>query len=764
MTPSRFRIKLKLKRNSLFIKLLGGFFSVILLLLSFNLFSFAYFSENIQEEVIKYNKQNVGVTAERYENHIRIVQGTIARLYFNPKVVLLTELANSEQFEPVNLVVDEIRATIGNELLFLDNIVLQFAKNGFVLDKHGPGRTEETFARTYLSADYGPSYWTGQLGMTETIRLFPQSVFTDVPYNRSGAYIPVIMRNKINDALYIAVLLDAEKMFRSFHSSIDRRFYVLDDGGTTIYRSTDEPLPDGIIGELAEGDGFVKLDSSYYFYKKGPTGLTYVNAVSDANVAREASRLKVVLLAVLALAAAISVAISVFVSVGFNTPVRTIIDTIEHADPDSPLQSKIDEFNFIHDKIRTILRTNRDIHDDLHEKTAMLRQFGFLNKLKNIYSAADPLTEPNKPFYLVLFQLALTRQFHETLAVKPERASYLIKEYIAATMADRFGDTITLQAEKDEIMTLVFADKPASEVVRALEFVKSVFDRDKAYCFLTIAFHPELREPTGFTAAYETARSMVQQRMPSGETELVLAYDPPPVRIGFLPAQEREFAGRLQAGNAEAVLELVGRVLVQMEKKRSPAAHYVEFAKEATAKTMAALIAMNLDISGIFDGRTPYDDIQSCATVDDFVRFFETFLGEACRLVARKKEESHPVKRAVLDYLHRHYHEDISLETAADRLNMSAGYMSKLFKEQTGMNFSDYLNDLRMEKAKELLRDTDLKIQHIAEKVGYYNVNSFIRMFKKTIGVPPGEFRRMHRFGGEKEASEGDPGKPGSVP
>lgn len=755
--------RFKLKRNSLFIKLLGGFISVILLLLSFNLFSFAYFSENIQNEVIKYNRQNVEVTSERYENHIRIVQNTITKLYFNPKVVLLSELANTEQFEPVNLVVEEIRTILNNELLYLDNIVMQFGKNSFVIDRHGPGRTEETFSRVYTSPDYGPAFWLGQLNAADTLRVFPQSRFSDALYNRSGSYIPIVLRNKMNDALYIAVLLDADNMFRSFHSSIDKRFYVLDERGDLMYHSTDEPLPTSVSDKLLGRSDYFKLDNSYYFYTKGSTGLTYVNVVSDESLAKESSRLKFVLLAVLALAAAMSVVISVFISVGFNTPVRRIIDTIEQADTDTRLRSKIDEFNFIHDKIKGILRTNRDIHDDLNEKTDKLRHVGFLNKLKNIYSADNELADTNKPFYLVLFQLTLTRQFNQSLSVRPERAAFLIKEYIDATLSERFADTITLQAEKDEIMALVFSDKPADELVRALEAIRAVFDHDKAYCFLTIAFYPQPHEPTGFTAAYEMARAMVQQRKLGGDTEIILDYEPQQaMRFGFMPAQEREFTAHLQAGNEPAVLDIVRRVLGAMEKRNSPAAHYVDFAKEATAKTMAVLIAMNHDISGIFDGPSPYETIQSCASVDDFTGFFESFLGKAIALVHRKKEDCHPVKHVLIDYLHRHYQEDISLESAAERLNMSAGYMSKLFKDQTGLNFSDYLNNLRIDKAKELLRTSDCKIQEVAERVGYINVNSFIRMFKKTTGLPPGEFRRMHRFDGERR-SKPDDGKPESA-
>lgn len=64
-----------------------------------------------------------------------------------------------------------------------------------------------------------------------------------------------------------------------------------------------------------------------------------------------------------------------------------------------------------------------------------------------------------------------------------------------------------------------------------------------------------------------------------------------------------------------------------------------------------------------------------------------------------------------------------------------------------GINFNDYLNNLRIEHAKELLISLDLRVQEIALQVGYLNVNSFIRMFKRASGLTPGEYRKSHASG-----------------
>ncbi|MBW7453101.1 helix-turn-helix domain-containing protein [Paenibacillus sepulcri] len=90
------------------------------------------------------------------------------------------------------------------------------------------------------------------------------------------------------------------------------------------------------------------------------------------------------------------------------------------------------------------------------------------------------------------------------------------------------------------------------------------------------------------------------------------------------------------------------------------------------------------------------------------------------------------------------FHTSISLESYADQHGVTSYNLSKAFKQYTGTNFIDYLTITRLEKAKELLSGTDLKINTIAEKVGY-QPTYFIRIFKKVEGITPGRYRETMR-------------------
>ena len=88
---------------------------------------------------------------------------------------------------------------------------------------------------------------------------------------------------------------------------------------------------------------------------------------------------------------------------------------------------------------------------------------------------------------------------------------------------------------------------------------------------------------------------------------------------------------------------------------------------------------------------------------------------------------------------------NFSIQEAANKLDMSASYLSQYFKQQTGETLTGYVAQLRIQKACTLLKTTTMPVQMISESVGYYNQNSFIRRFKQITGVTPGEYRRMNQ-------------------
>lgn len=92
-------------------------------------------------------------------------------------------------------------------------------------------------------------------------------------------------------------------------------------------------------------------------------------------------------------------------------------------------------------------------------------------------------------------------------------------------------------------------------------------------------------------------------------------------------------------------------------------------------------------------------------------------------------------------YILKNLDKNVQLADLAETMGYSAKYMSRLFKQQSGVGFSDYKTDIKIERAKELLEKTDYRIKRIAYELGYENSESFVRIFKKRTGTTPSRYR-----------------------
>lgn len=99
--------------------------------------------------------------------------------------------------------------------------------------------------------------------------------------------------------------------------------------------------------------------------------------------------------------------------------------------------------------------------------------------------------------------------------------------------------------------------------------------------------------------------------------------------------------------------------------------------------------------------------------------------------------------RSILLYIQKNYQQDISLETVADTFWIHKVYLAKTFKQETGKSVNEYIRNVRIEKAKELILDGRFKINEIVSATGFHNPQSFYTIFKKCVGMTPREYREQ---------------------
>ncbi|MDD3339831.1 MAG: response regulator [Lachnospiraceae bacterium] len=101
-----------------------------------------------------------------------------------------------------------------------------------------------------------------------------------------------------------------------------------------------------------------------------------------------------------------------------------------------------------------------------------------------------------------------------------------------------------------------------------------------------------------------------------------------------------------------------------------------------------------------------------------------------------------PVIRIVKRYIAEHYQEEVTLTAAAELVNLSPVYLSRLFKKEENTNFLDYVNQYRIDIAKKLLKDVHYNVAEVTELAGFNNARYFAKYFKKSVGITPSEYRK----------------------
>lgn len=745
---------LPVKNGSLFRKFWTVFTLVILLLAVILLLVFGVFLNYYRSENVKYNELSIATTANHFENQFRLIEKVLLRLYFNGSVDRLKRDSPID-YETVGQVAGEIRGLMSNELPYVDNIFLVSASQSFVVEKDGLSSLDDMFTKYYTSPDYRVPFWEEQFQLPYHFRVLPASDFSRIRYDREvlpiGQLLPVIVKNEFNKSFYIVAMIDIARMIDDYRLSYSDDFYLLDGEGRRLWGLGELfAAESGAVDWLSAGSGLFSETYTTYYYKTGDmSGLRYVNVLSNSRLHAQVNQLLLYAVSFVVLFALAAFLLLVRFSRSVNRPLQNIVQAVQKLDPSDAAPSGIQEFEIINEQLGRLLRMNREITSDLDQKNALLKNVDYLYKVKNIHSGVRAFADGDAdlPFVFALFHLQFRPGFERHIDMPKEKATYVVKELIQLHMADHHPRSVTVQVEHNVIMTLLYCEGEAVPDPR-LGWLAGMLDHDSDLCVVTIACANRLWDPGEWNTAYLKHTNMLQYRTLEPSAQIVSDLPAEAVPATYMSAaQEKQLQSFVQAGNEAAVIPLVMNIAEALHRRGAPVAFFHGFAGEVIGLAMKELISLQVDVYPQLTESSPYARIRECSSLPEFQSGLREFLQAGLKLIRDKRELKDDVIAYVLQYIGEHYAADISLEQVADKLGLSRNYFSTYFKEKTGHTFSEYVNDLRIGQAKKMLLDGKHKVHDIAVMVGYQNTNSFIRMFRKKLGIPPGEYRKSQILG-----------------
>ncbi len=247
--------------------------------------------------------------------------------------------------------------------------------------------------------------------------------------------------------------------------------------------------------------------------------------------------------------------------------------------------------------------------------------------------------------------------------------------------------------------------------------------------------------------SYQTAVDALGYRAIVGKGKTIYINDVEPVSRGKLQLDakdEDELVAVIKFGTREGIEQVLKNLSSRMEDAKVHARQYQVYMLSIINSMIRLMQQYDLDMDEMFDSEAQYEDILEGLFHRE--EFIYRIVPIACRMnEAMNRERDNTTKKVIQqakEYIREHYsNPELSVEMLCRHLHMSAAYFSTMFKKETGQTYINYLTEVRLKKAVELLNETDEKTYVIARKVGYQEQNYFSYVFKKRYGVSPTKYR-----------------------
>lgn len=211
---------------------------------------------------------------------------------------------------------------------------------------------------------------------------------------------------------------------------------------------------------------------------------------------------------------------------------------------------------------------------------------------------------------------------------------------------------------------------------------------------------------------------------------------------------EDKVIDHIMKGEEEQAVESVYQFIAEVRKKALNEFMLQQTVLQLLADVQFAMLKSGYTMTEYFNGLNRFEILSHLKDDQAMILWFEeNVIKPLIRIVKKHTNEADirvkTIVRGVIEIIQSEYASDISLESCADRYDISAFLLSRIFKQVTGMNFIDYLTKVRLDHSKKLLTGTGMTINDIALKVGYQGTY-FNRIFKKHEGISPSRYREVY--------------------
>ncbi|MCR8630035.1 AraC family transcriptional regulator [Paenibacillus radicis (ex Xue et al. 2023)] len=769
---NRWTFSFPLRENKLFFKILAYFLSLLIPIVVIGIVFYFQFYHAQRNQLNEKIASTLKTSVSTIDTNLHTAQKAGISLFYDPTIqrIMLPEdlYAWSNRAE-----LPLISKIIAN----YSNIAIEYIVNMFVMiDKEKvftAGGIEDFslfFNKTYQYAEYPKEFWEKRLETTH--RQFEILPPTFVSTNKRKV-VPFITVNHVGSHqanLVINIPLDMiERILVNNAIFTTSRFAVIDGQQNIILNGSPELISEDVISalfqEAKEGRKTSEIHIANQLYvmnidKSDRYGWYYFAITPESEFRLLAGRIFSLIISICIVLAAIGIAFSFIFSKNLYTPIKRIRDILEHNpngnDTADSIETVRNEMDFINHGVRQLLENNMAFQNQLKRNSEeFLDQSIYQLLTGNVPSDGEytnhPIAEMFKGaaggYVCCNFKFTFKELFYDEIQ-DVDRLIIISKlKNLIAGLMNGFLPTYVIEYKPRLYVAVVkMEEKDEDQLRKALSIVLHTFEYDFRYCSVRIGIGKRYDQLEAMHKTFYEAMTMLDQDVNSEETGILDITGRQIHHKYFYPAsEENKLINFLKLRDLDQAVRLIEET-VQNNIEKGISHPFLALLLEEIYHTCLRFAFE----SGIEMDRLMEEDYGSLIhrrnTSIDLQEKKELLFLFVARLVeiTAVRNENNPghLITMVLQYIGAGYQHDLYLEKIAGDMGISAKYLSRIFKEKTGINITDYIQQLRITRAKELLETTRSNVSDIAAEIGIYNRTTFIRLFKKYEGVTPVEYRK----------------------
>lgn len=547
----------------------------------------------------------------------------------------------------------------------------------------------------------------------------------------------------------------------------DQNFFLNENGQEEKYAALNEEIQAKVeTSNQAEGffNAEVEGNQVAVSYRKSPlNGWLYVSVVSLGQITAQSQKIALVTGVATLVMLCVTGLFAIYGSRRMYSPISRLLQFTKGLDsPVLQTGRRQDEFIYIEERLSTLFSSEKSLREQMKGQHVHLEEFFMTKLLTGKISEEDFRYQGERYDFpadwsslgvltlqidtlegtryeeqdrdLLLF--AVNNMVGELLPAELRFTPVMIDDAQVTVLATRLNDELQLkewmhtQAEWIRERVVTYLNLPVSIGISRSYF--AIGDTPRAYQESREALQGRVSLGSRIILHYEDIQ-------PRGQTEAALYTQ--------LRMIEDQLASALKQGDEEKTDAYFTQYLGLLADKKLHFSEYPVIMVQLLSRVYQLVQEQGGDVAEVLGEKASMAHLLKLSTLDEMTNWFRKRLFVPVIRFWREQEESQymNIARRMIRLIEERYDRELSLEACAEELNFHPVYLSRVFKKEAGVNFTEYLAEYRMEKAKTWLQTTNLKISEIAEKLNYTNPTAFIRTFRKITGTTPGKYREQQR-------------------